>query len=252
MTQELINIGGQANDGTGDSIREAFDKVNKNFTEVYDMEVDLTPLGNRIEQSEVEIEALKTRVTTAEGNITALGNKYTIDVDSDLSIKGIIQLDGSPSIPGAVFQPDAFVIKTPSNVGTLNGQIPFTVTPSNNVVLRLADMVATTNIQSRAVTDVYVNTVFFDQVGPTTEEVFTISISGIPIPAGGKVMTRTYAVADRTALGIDSNSVVIPFTPIITDISATGSYTTTGTLRLTRPNQIFKGDITMTVFVLKR
>jgi len=239
MTQELINIGGQANDGTGDSIREAFDKVNKNFTEVYDMEVDLTPLENRIEQSEVEIGALKTR--------------YTIDVDPDLSIKGIIQLAGSSSIPGAVFQPDAFVIKTPSNVGTLNGQIPFTVTPSNNVVLRLADMVATTNIQSRAVTDVYVNTVFFDQVGPTTQEEFTISISGILVPAGGKVMTKTYAVTERAINeGLDSNSVVFPFTPTITNISATGSYTATGTLRLTRPNQIFKGDITMTVFVLKR
>lgn len=35
MTQQLINIGVQANDGTGDSIRTAFDKVNSNFVEVY-------------------------------------------------------------------------------------------------------------------------------------------------------------------------------------------------------------------------
>ena len=39
MSQQQINIGGQANDGTGDSIRDAFDKVNSNFNEVY---TDLT------------------------------------------------------------------------------------------------------------------------------------------------------------------------------------------------------------------
>jgi hypothetical protein len=35
MAQEFVNLGGQPNDGTGDSIRDAFDKVNKNFNEVY-------------------------------------------------------------------------------------------------------------------------------------------------------------------------------------------------------------------------
>ena len=35
MSQKLINIGIQGNDGTGDSIRESFNKVNSNFTEIY-------------------------------------------------------------------------------------------------------------------------------------------------------------------------------------------------------------------------
>ena len=35
MAQQQINIGATANDGTGDTIRTAFDKVNQNFTEVY-------------------------------------------------------------------------------------------------------------------------------------------------------------------------------------------------------------------------
>ena len=39
MAQQSINLGSQANDGTGDSIRDAFDKVNTNFTEIY---TDLT------------------------------------------------------------------------------------------------------------------------------------------------------------------------------------------------------------------
>ena len=35
MTQQLIDIGVQGNDGTGDSIRESFRKVNENFNEIY-------------------------------------------------------------------------------------------------------------------------------------------------------------------------------------------------------------------------
>jgi len=35
MTQQVIDIGIQGNDGTGDSIRDSFRKVNENFTEIY-------------------------------------------------------------------------------------------------------------------------------------------------------------------------------------------------------------------------
>lgn len=35
MAQQTINIGTTANDGTGDPLRSAFDKVNDNFTELY-------------------------------------------------------------------------------------------------------------------------------------------------------------------------------------------------------------------------
>ena len=35
MAKQEIDIGVEGNDGTGDSIRESFRKVNENFTEVY-------------------------------------------------------------------------------------------------------------------------------------------------------------------------------------------------------------------------
>jgi hypothetical protein len=35
MTQQTIDIGTTANDGTGDPLRTAFDKINDNFTELY-------------------------------------------------------------------------------------------------------------------------------------------------------------------------------------------------------------------------
>ena len=35
MTQQIIDVGTVANDGTGDSLRTAFIKTNDNFTELY-------------------------------------------------------------------------------------------------------------------------------------------------------------------------------------------------------------------------
>jgi hypothetical protein len=35
MTQEIINIGAEPNDGEGDPLRTAFEKVNNNFTQLY-------------------------------------------------------------------------------------------------------------------------------------------------------------------------------------------------------------------------
>lgn len=35
MTQQIINVGVSANDGTGDPLRTCFQKTNSNFTELY-------------------------------------------------------------------------------------------------------------------------------------------------------------------------------------------------------------------------
>ena len=35
MTQEIINIGAQPNDGEGDPLRTAFQKINNNFSQLY-------------------------------------------------------------------------------------------------------------------------------------------------------------------------------------------------------------------------
>ena len=35
MAQQTLNIGSNANDGTGDTLRVAMNKVNENFTEVF-------------------------------------------------------------------------------------------------------------------------------------------------------------------------------------------------------------------------
>lgn len=71
MAQQLINIGTTANDGTGDPLRTAFNKINTNFTEVYsnitaavEVSADTTPqLGGNLVVGGFSI------VSTSNGNI---------------------------------------------------------------------------------------------------------------------------------------------------------------------------------------
>ena len=51
MTQEVINVGVNADDGTGDSLYETGQKINSNFTELFDInsvKADIKFLGNNI------------------------------------------------------------------------------------------------------------------------------------------------------------------------------------------------------------
>ena len=46
MAKQTINIGASANDGSGDPLRNAFDKVNDNFNEIYFSYGNATSLTN--------------------------------------------------------------------------------------------------------------------------------------------------------------------------------------------------------------
>jgi hypothetical protein len=66
MAQQTINIGSSANDGTGDPLRTAFDKINDNFNELY----GASPFGQQITISGNEISS---NVTNANLKLTASG-----------------------------------------------------------------------------------------------------------------------------------------------------------------------------------
>jgi hypothetical protein len=63
MSQQTINIGATANDGTGDQLRTAFDKVNDNFVEIY------TELGGA-SLSNVKITGNTISTDDTNGNLT--------------------------------------------------------------------------------------------------------------------------------------------------------------------------------------
>jgi hypothetical protein len=42
MARQILDIGSNANDGTGDTLRAAMDKVNDNFIELYSVSIENT------------------------------------------------------------------------------------------------------------------------------------------------------------------------------------------------------------------
>jgi hypothetical protein len=63
MTQQVINVGTTANDGTGDALRDAFIKTNANFTEIYNVSISLTQLQQVVAASS-DFNDFKARIAT--------------------------------------------------------------------------------------------------------------------------------------------------------------------------------------------
>ena len=79
MAKQTINIGTAANDGTGDPLRDAFDKVNDNFTELYSD--DAGDVGSIIGGTGLEVDSATGDVTVSISDDAVdhdqLSNRYT-------------------------------------------------------------------------------------------------------------------------------------------------------------------------------
>ena len=81
MAKQTINIGSSANDGTGDQLRTAFDKVNDNFDEVY----TAGPVGSNIAVATNTISSSNTNGNiildpNGTGRVQVTGETLTISV----------------------------------------------------------------------------------------------------------------------------------------------------------------------------
>ena len=79
MAQQVINIGGTSNDGTGDPLRTAFTKANQNFAELYAK----SAAGSNLDISDNKIESIN-----SNGNIELVpnGSGKVVIVDDTLLI----------------------------------------------------------------------------------------------------------------------------------------------------------------------
>lgn len=79
MAKQTINIGTTANDGTGDPLRTAFDKINDNFTELYSD--DAGDVGSIIAGTGVAVDQATGDVTVslADDGVSyaKMGNEFT-------------------------------------------------------------------------------------------------------------------------------------------------------------------------------
>ena len=92
MTQQVINVGAAANDGTGDPLRQAFNKINSNFSELYARGA----AGSNFDLSDNDIEA-----TNSNGGINLIPNGSGKVVVEDDSVTVAISRTVSSSVGSA-------------------------------------------------------------------------------------------------------------------------------------------------------
>jgi hypothetical protein len=134
MARQNINIGSSANDGTGDPLRSAFDKINDNFAELYGTDNDINTLDANLDVSTF---AITTGVTNGDITVTPNGtgsiklgamkfNGTTISSDDStiININEGLVVDGTASVSGALSSSTSLALATGATVtGIDNGAL---------------------------------------------------------------------------------------------------------------------------------
>src|SRR5210317_323821 len=111
MARQNINIGSSANDGTGDPLRTAFDKINDNFVELYGSDNDINTLDANLDVNNF---AITTGVTNGNvtitpngtgninlGSITINGSQVSSNDSTQITLADNIQTTGTLNVDGA-------------------------------------------------------------------------------------------------------------------------------------------------------
>jgi len=122
MARQNINIGSSANDGTGDPLRTAFDKINDNFVELYGTDNDINTLDANLD---VNTFAITTGVTNGDITITPngtgsiklgamkfVGTTLSSDDSTQITIAENIQTTGTLNVAGAATITGATTLST--------------------------------------------------------------------------------------------------------------------------------------------
>ena len=134
MARQNINIGSSANDGTGDPLRTAFDKINDNFVELYGTDNDINTLDANLD---VNTFAITTGVTNGDITVTPNGtgsiklgamkfNGTTLSSDDStiININEGLVVDGTANISGATTLATSLTLATGATVtGIDNGAL---------------------------------------------------------------------------------------------------------------------------------
>jgi len=126
MARQNINIGSSANDGTGDPLRTAFDKINDNFVELYGSDNDINTLDANLD---VNTFAITTGVTNGDitvtpngtgninlGSITVNGSQISSNDSTQITLADNIQTTGTMNVTGAATLATSLTLATGATV----------------------------------------------------------------------------------------------------------------------------------------
>ena len=129
MARQVINIGSSANDGTGDPLRTAFDKINDNFVELYGGDNDINTLDANLNTNNF---AITTGVTNGDVTITPngtgaiklgamkfVGTTMSSDDSTQITIAENIQTTGTINVAGAATLSTSLALSSGATVTTI-------------------------------------------------------------------------------------------------------------------------------------
>jgi len=230
MAQQSINIGAAANDGSGDPLRTAFDKINDNFSELYTVSGagpgnNLALSGNSIisEDSSGDI-ILDPNGTGRVVVATAAELRFTdhvdnavayVDADGDIQFSSSLTFDGTDLVAGSAKVSDLTSgrITYASTAGALvdNANLTF-----DGSTLTAASIVAS---------DITDNRVVFGGTAGLLEDSANLTFNGTTLTVGGQLSFN-----DNRISTTDSNENI--------DLDPSG----TGTVNFAVPTQTTVGS----------
>jgi cytoskeletal protein CcmA (bactofilin family) len=281
MAKQTINIGSNANDGTGDPLRTAFNKINDNFTELYGSDNDLNTLDANLDVNNFII---TTGVTN--GNITITpngtgdlllgalrvnGTSISADNSSFINLNEGVIIDGTLRVDDAVNLNTSLTLSagatitefsTSTSLGTSN-----TVVPTQNAVKAYVDAQnvaqAITFVGDDSTGTAVNSGETFQILGGTgltsavTGDAITLDIdSSVVTLTGGQTLTNkaltsptisgTPTIIGVTATGATgTGNLVFSAGPTLTGTLAAATITASGTLSVTG-NTTISGSLTTT------
>ena len=209
MARQNINIGSSANDGTGDPLRTAFDKINDNFVELYGSDNDINTLDANLDVSTF---AITTGVTNGDITVTPNGtgsiklgamkfNGTTISSDDStiININEGLVVDGTASVSGATTLSGTLSVGTSLALAT--GATVTGILDEDNMVSDSATQLATQQ-SIKAYVDSQVTAQDLDLAGDSGTGAVDLDSQSLTI-AGGTGLTSV-AGSQTVTLNIDS------------------------------------------------
>jgi len=243
MTQQIINVGTVANDGTGEALRTAFEAVNDNFTEVY----TAGPVG-----SNVVIANNTISINGTNGNLILQGNgignvvtnssmRPQVDAVFDLghanyrydTVHAAYFQGNGAGLTGITVSAGSQILNANSNVriADINGPVTVSVNGTANVARFLANGVSVTgNVTVNSGNYFIGNGALLTGISTSTDQIFN-----------GNSSVAIGSLNGNANISIGGTSNVIVVTP--TGLTAVGNVTG-GNLRAT--GNIYIGNTVFT------
>ena len=281
MAKQMINIGSNANDGTGDPLRTAFNKINDNFTELYGSDNDLNTLDANLD---VNNYIITTGVTNGNITITPNGtgdlllgalringtsisadNSSFINLNEGVIVDGILRVDDAVNLNTSLTLAAGATItefSTSTSLGTSN-----TVVPTQNAVKTYVDAqmsaTAITFVGDDSTGTAVNSGETFQILGGTgltsavTGDAITLDIDATVVTLTGgqtltnKALTSPTISGTPTIIGVTASgatgtgNLVFSAGPTLTGTLAAATITASGTLSVTG-NTTISGSLTTT------